>query len=815
MMKYLILLLIPFFGVGQTRIVSVNVSKTGVDCNSDNSKSTIYINKLEGENYTTLDSVNITGCYGMLSIPKQVGKFQIIFSSEGYYPETIPFQTNEQTPDSISITRTLIKSNQLTQVQEVTITGIKRDMIRMEANKVLIQVRDNEILTISNLYDALVKIPGAFLTPSGEITYKGKEASIYFDGMPSNLSGPTLTSYLKSLPASSVERIEIIPNPGASYDANIQGAIIDIITRGNSPKWISGTINLNYGRNMNDKLSPSLVLNGKQKKVNWQLLTGVNITESSFTNNSRKEFIYFNPMKNFTSGIELQDLSRSTYFKPSLSVRLNKKSYFLFNYQYSYSNSIGKFGSNNENNSFSYLNKSDNLSKRNAHEAAIKYHLNIDTLQRTLDITAYSSYANAESQMNATQDENNSRSFSKYNFNPISRISYAKLDCTLPLKWINLTTGGKVNVENSSNRGRYFLGSVSDALFYNSDYQTQIDFEFTERNAAVYLEGQKNVGKFDLGAGLRYENFKVDRTSNLFANTLSSKLSNLFPNAYATYQFNPSIYTSLSYSKKISIPSATLFDPNNSNFYDKYFANKGNIYLQPNIYNNLNFTFSAFDYLQFSVDYTHAKNENITIFQTETNSIVVTQTNVNFSKIETLSLFGSLPIPFGIFKEGLKYFNKPINPNEINYLYLWSNVNFFAMSGNGIQTGFKPIWSHGVMSHFVLPKRIKLNINYHITTKGNYQLYYVEKPIHYAEIVVSKDFFKNKLTSSLSITDPFNTNETNVLVRNTNLNFHTRSKNDTRVVRINLSYSFGRYKNLMNENTKIETDKKASNKGLF
>jgi iron complex outermembrane recepter protein len=814
-MKYLILLLIPFFGIGQTRIVSININRTGIDCATDNSISTVYINKLEDENYVTMDSIRLTGCHGSFAIPKQIGKFQIILSSEGYYPETVPFQTLEQTPDSISITRTLIKSNQLTQIQEVTITGIKRDMIRMEANKVLIQVKDNEILTISNLYDALVKLPGMFLTPNGDLTYKGKGATIYFDGMPSNLSGPTLTSYLKSLPASSVERIEIIPHPGAAYDANLQGAIIDIITRGNTPKWISGTINLNYGRNMNDKLSPSLVLNGKQKKVSWQLLTGYNFTESNFNNNSLKEFTYFNPMRSYTSGIELQDLSRSTYIKPSFSVRINKKSYLLFNYQYSYSNSIGKFGSTNENSTFSYQNKSENPTERNAHEAAIKYHLNIDTLQRTLDITVFSSYANTENQMNATQNENNILSYSKYNFNPISHVTYGKFDFTLPISWINITTGGKVNIENSSNRGRYFLGSVTNDLFYNNNFQTQMDFAYTERNAALYLEGQKNISNFDLGAGLRYENFTVDRTSNLYASTLSSKLSNIFPNAYATYQFTPSIYTSLSYSKKISIPSATLFDPNNSNFYDKYFANKGNIYLQPNIYNNLNFTFSAFDYLQFSVDYTHSINENITVFETEPNSIVVTQTNVNLSKLETLSFFGSLPIPFGMFKEGLKYFSKPVNPNDINYLYLWSNANYFSMTGNGIQTGLRPICTYGINSHFVLPKKIKLNINYNITAKGYYQLYYVEKSIHSAEIVVSKDFFKNKLTTSLSITDPFNTNETNVVVQNTNLNFHTRSKNDTRVVRINLSYSFGRYKNLMNENTKIETDKKANNKGLF
>ena len=814
-MKYLILLLIPFFGVGQSRIVSVNINKTGIDCSTNNSKSIVYINKLEGENYIKLDSITIQGCYGSFTLPKEVGKFQIILSSEGYYPETIPFQTLEQTPDSISITRILLKNNQLTQVQEVTITGIKRDMIRMEANKVLIQVKDNEILTISNLYDALIKLPGAFLTPNGDLTYKGKGASIYFDGMPSNLSGPTLSSYLKSLPASTVERIEIIPHPGAAYDANLQGAIIDIITRGNTPKWISGTINLNYGRNLNDKLSPSLVLNGKQKKVSWQLLAGYNIIESSFENNSLKEFTYFNPLKSFTSGITLQDLARSTYVKPSFSVRINKKSYLLFNYQYSYSNSLGKFGSNNENSTFSYRNTSNNPTQRNAHEAAIKYHLKLDTLERTLDITTFSSYSDAESQMNSSQSENNTPTYSKYNFNPISHVSYAKFDFSLPFTWINLSTGGKVNIEKSSNRGRYFLGSVTDNMFYTNNYQTQIDFAYTEKNAAFYLEGQKNIGKFDLGAGFRYENFTVDRTSNLYASTLNSKLSNLFPNAYVTYQFNHSIYTSLSYTKKISIPSATLFDPNNSNFYDKYFANKGNIYLQPNIYNNLNFTFSAFDYLQFSVDYTHSNNENITVFETKSNSIVLTQTNINFSKIETLSFFGSLPIPFGMFKEGLKYFTKPVNPNDINYLYFWSNANFFSLNGNGIQTGLRPIWSHGLNSHFVLPKKIKLNINYNITAKGYYQMYYVEKPIHYAEIVLSKDFFKKKLTTSLSITDPFNTNETNVVVQNTNLNFRTRSKNDTRVVRINLSYSFGRYKNLMNENTKIDTDKKENNKGLF
>ncbi|MEI4884277.1 TonB-dependent receptor plug domain-containing protein, partial [Klebsiella pneumoniae] len=79
--------------------------------------------------------------------------------------------------------------------------------------------------------DVLEKSPGVTLDKDDNISLKGKQQVIVMiDGKPTYLSATQLASYLRSMPASSIDQIELMTNPSAKYDASGNSGIINIKT---------------------------------------------------------------------------------------------------------------------------------------------------------------------------------------------------------------------------------------------------------------------------------------------------------------------------------------------------------------------------------------------------------------------------------------------------------------------------------------------------------------------------------------------------------------------------------------------------------
>jgi len=236
-------------------------------------------------------------CFFQLTAP--IGKtYELRIRSQ----ESKPFSLEFELTDSIKDLGTLQIDEQISELDEVTITGIQKKFIQVDAEKTIVTVTDNPILEVSSVYDAILKIPGIVPFPGGGFALGGQLASVQFDGIPSNLGTNDLMNLLKSMPANSVTSIELISNPGASYDASVGGAIINLVSQGIVSKWFSCTVSLNYGLNQNNKISPSLLMSGKGKKFTWQLQSGVsynertNWTETKKMDEAKMEAYVFNPI---------------------------------------------------------------------------------------------------------------------------------------------------------------------------------------------------------------------------------------------------------------------------------------------------------------------------------------------------------------------------------------------------------------------------------------------------------------------------------------------------------------------------------------
>lgn len=136
------------------------------------------------------------------------------------------------------------------------------------------------MLNSGNSLEAIKRLPGVITSPTGGLTLNGKGVTIYIDGAPSTLNGTDLQNYLSSLPANAIEKVELIYNPGAAYDANASGSIINIITSSKRLKGVNANFNINYNFNKYQKPSPQILLNGKEKNFSWQTMLGYNYIDS-------------------------------------------------------------------------------------------------------------------------------------------------------------------------------------------------------------------------------------------------------------------------------------------------------------------------------------------------------------------------------------------------------------------------------------------------------------------------------------------------------------------------------------------------------
>ena len=113
-----------------------------------------------------------------------------------------------------------------TTLGEVAVVA-EKPLYSADGEKVFYHVEDDPSVQTGTMADALQNAPGVEVDPEGNITLRGSgDVTVWLNDRPSNLSGEALKQYIKTLPASSVKRVEVLSNPSARYGST--GAIINI-----------------------------------------------------------------------------------------------------------------------------------------------------------------------------------------------------------------------------------------------------------------------------------------------------------------------------------------------------------------------------------------------------------------------------------------------------------------------------------------------------------------------------------------------------------------------------------------------------------
>jgi iron complex outermembrane receptor protein len=729
--------------------------------------------------------------------------------------ETTGSSATEKPKDSTATSaKTAVeKTNSL---NEVNVYGNKKQYLKIESDKTTVDVKNNAMLNSGTSFDAVKKLPGVITSPTGSLTLNGKGVAIYIDGAPSTLSGTDLQNYLSSLPASAIEKVELIYNPGASFDANSSGSVINIVTSSKRMKGVNASFNINYNFNKYQKPSPQILMNGKEKDLSWQTMIGYNYMDSDRRSRNNQLFTAFPSPESLDQKRFSLFTHKNFYFRTGLNYKLSPKSNLLFNYNLNLGNERETFetstvGSGIEAAGINFHSEGTSKSKDYNHEISLQYKTKLDTLGRTLDVTAFTNYF-GRNPINKSMGNNNSDL--TYNYSDVDlklANSYVKYDFAFPFEKskFSINTGGKFNTIQVEDDGQYsYLGlpAISNSA---------ISFDYTENNIAFYAEARKKIKKFNFTLGLRYENFHIERNASTTTSAVKYTNNNLFPNVSALYEVTDQINVSASYSRKIAQPNYNVLDPNASNGRDLYNNSQGNVFLKPTFYDNYEFKVSAFQFVQIGTNYTVAKDNNLFLLNANPGELVSTQTFQQFDKFKTLSAFLSFPIPIDYFTKDKAEFQKRMNNmDKMNYVFV--NVNYIKSLTEGYNFSFKnePVWNFSAEAQFILPWDIKNNMSYFILPGGTWEIYKIEKPIQEFDISFSRDFMNKKLKIGLHCFDVFNQNEINALVSSTNLQTQFYQKPDTRTFRFSLTYNFGNLK-LEKEDTNINVDKVNQGGGML
>ena len=712
---------------------------------------------------------------------KQIAVLSLLISAMGWAQEEKP-QTQKKEKE----------------IKEVTITKTKK-AVEQKADRTIFDFSEQPNLNTGTALEGIKKLPGLIVSDLTGMAYQGKILDVYMDGRPLNITSNELNAFLEGMPASAIDRIEVVTSPGAEYPATSGGAILNIITSKSAKSYLTATYSGNYSFSNYDKYrsktNNSILLNSKNRWFGWQLNVGQNYREAMEDSEVDNISKIFNDERN-----------RGYFAKAALTFDFSQNDRLLLNYNLNYSNNDAAVQSNGIYSGLSYTREDETKSLGLRHEVSATYQKRFSGSDRKLDFKfTYTKRDNDFKQENLFLNQIPTNQLVLDNSSD-ARMAEFRVDFSQPL---NLFDKGKISV-----------GGLYDRRYFTTESRGITNLDYQRQTASSYVELQTTIGKLDFILGTRAEDYDISGTTynsntHQYDDLHKFKQYRLFPNASVQYNFMKGVNFAVNYNKKISLPSISLLNPNNNTYGNGNVQTTGNANLQPTIFDNIEAKISAFDYVFLGYNLNLVNNQVIQKMTRSGDEVSVINENISSVKIHNFNI--GFPIPFMIFTKPIKEIKNTINTintGEVSYLYFYTNYQFQRLpdiNPNGR-------WFFNLNAQIVLPKGIKLNANYSYTP-ANAGIYYykIDEPMNNAmDITLSRKFMKDRLNVSLYVYDVFNTNKMVLRSIYQASNVLTSDKSDTRTFGISVNYKIPTRNKLAKENPNmLGSDKKEDEGGLI
>ena len=598
----------------------------------------------------------------------KTGYFNILVESIGYLPFTISRVLIDK--NAYKKLDKILLSKKITSLENVTVVAPQK-LIENKIDKMVFNAEKDLTSQGGVATDILKKIPQVSVDVDGNVELAGS-SSIRFliDGKPSTAFGSNITDVLQSIPASQIKSIEVVTNPGAKYDAEGLGGIINIILKHSLVKGINGNVSLTAAtRNENGSLNLN-VRNGNFG-INGHINANARLPATTPANSTR-----ISQDSSSKTQVLLEQDGSSRFYRYGIESGMGMDYTYRKKNNFNFSLSNNVFGSNNngsvdQNQTTSdyngvplgqilTLSRTQNEFRLHEVNASLDYKRTFNKENQELDIGIHSSFgsSNYNSANNQSALSGDSIFYGTHNNNPGKETeTEVVIDYTQPLGTkMNWGVGGKMVFRNIHSYSDV-LSLQPDAGIYSYDSLLSNHLSYEQKVYALYSEMSFPVQNwFDAKLGLRYERTELNPFfSNVSQQVAEPGYNTFVPSIFFSKKLNDRQTIKLSYSKRIERPDYRDLNPF-INTTDPKNISAGNPYLKPETGNRFelgwNYDLNSGGSLMITAFYRTSQNDiqpyivyyaSLPVGDTVyTNVAVSTRENVGLEKNLGMNLFADL-----------------------------------------------------------------------------------------------------------------------------------------------------------------------------
>lgn len=517
-----ILLLIPMVAASQSLEVTGRIVD---DANEPIAYATVVL--LKGQDQVAGQASDDQGRF---SLKAQPGSYTLMVACIGYKS----LEQQVELSKGLNLGDLQIEES-TTEIEQVV---VKARLIRREADRFVLDVSNSTIAVGRDAAEVLKVAPGVWVGEE-EISLNGNSGTkFYLNEREVKMSDEELVNYLRSIPAEDIQRIDVIPQSGAEYDASSRGGIIKITTKQRTESGLMGNARLRVsGRPDTYNVRPSLSLDYNSKRVNIYGRLWSRVSEG--LNETTEQTHY---QEGTTIGSNATDRNFNYSLGGNIGIIYDINNRHSIGAEYN----IYSFDSDLNNNSQTEY-RANNLHYRSQGD----YHQEMGTTQGTATLNYIYKLDNDGSVFKILADYTHSGSPSKnlyhdqtlpvagmqlrdslYGTNSKSRYHLATATADLEKvfsKKVQLRAGVKYTFNKNSSSSLHEWLAAPNLWELNPDHSYQI--AYTENIGAAYISATAKLGRWSLVGGLRGEYTRFRSADGL----VKQNYFDLFPNANISY----------------------------------------------------------------------------------------------------------------------------------------------------------------------------------------------------------------------------------------------------------------------------------------
>lgn len=723
-------------------------------------------------------------------------KYALVLVSIGYTTKQISVDLTGKT-GTVDLGKISFSPNNK-QLKGVNITADKA-IIKQEADRLVYDLQADPESKVYSVLEMMRKVPLLSLDGEDNILLKGNaNYKILINGKPSSMVARNPKDVLRSMPASTIDRIEVITTPPAKYDAEGLAGIINIITHKAIDNGYNGSANLN-GRFPVGGPGAGGNLTFKQGKFGMFLQGGGSIYNTPVAGSSSSRITTgTNATSLFQNGTQGSD-SRSGYLGTELSYELDTLNLisgsFNINGNRSERNGLQTTVLNGQSGVLQgYSLGNVNNGNGNGLDGAINYQHGFKKSKSQMLTFSYR-YLRSNDIQFGSLDVSDQVNFSQpdyhQNNNTGSEEHTFQIDYVQPVKKLTIEMGIKGIWRNNTSDFDYQI--LSSAGNFVTDPLRSNIFDNRQHIYGAYNSYQYSLQSWDFKAGIRIEE------TSFTGGQIDRDYFNLIPSASVSRRFKNGMGVNLGYSERIQRPGISQLNPfvdrSNPNFY-----NTGNGGLDPVKVNNFSLGFSSTKKVPVNVELSvmlfHKLIMPAVVYDQVTHVTTSTLQNTGNAQLVGLSLSSN----YDFTKKWSGSLNGRIARGHVSGLVngiLLENDGFMEFAAVSTGYRFSPTWRINASFNMNGPDlSLQGSSNWNFNTS----------------LSMNKDIVKNKLSLSVAANNPFSKfrNFTREFFGPDFDQFSTR-QNYYRSFNCSLNYRFGKLKDNLKKTKKgIQNDDAAN-----